>query len=69
MSDKRIWKWIKWAVAVLVVITFTPLVTPTGIYKPQIFGIPFTLWSGMIVSLLIVGLVWWGTRVHPGRNE
>ncbi len=51
---RRLW-WLTVCLAAgLVVITFTPLVTPAGRHTPSLLGFPYTLWTGIGVS---VGLV------------
>lgn len=50
------------------ILTFTPLVIPTGIYQPKLIGMPYTLWMGILMSIIMVLLVLFGTLVHPGRN-
>jgi hypothetical protein len=35
----------------LVVISFSPIVIPYNVYEPMLFGFPYTLWSGIFVSL------------------
>jgi ABC-type transport system involved in cytochrome c biogenesis permease subunit len=51
------------------ILTFTPLVIPEGIYQPKLLGMPYTLWIGILMSIIMVLLVLLGTLVHPGRNE
>jgi len=34
----------------------------------MIAGIPYTLWMGFLVSVLLVIVTWIGTKVHPGRE-
>lgn len=51
------------------ILTFTPLVTPSGIYKPMLFGMPYTMWMGLVESFVLLLLTYIGTRVHPGRQE
>ncbi|MCA9734536.1 MAG: hypothetical protein H6696_06430 [Deferribacteres bacterium] len=64
-------KWIACCCAalVLVVITFTPLVIPYGIYKPMLWGIPYTLWTGVFCTIAFVILTLIATRVHPAREN
>ena len=57
------------AALVLIVITFTPLVIPAGIHRPDLWGIPYTLWVGIVVSILLVLVTFIGTKVHPGRKN
>ena len=69
MKNQRLWNFCKIGVGILLVLTFTPLVTPEGVYKPMLGGIPFTFWVGFLVSMLIVGITWLATKVHPGKDE
>lgn len=69
MQNEKLWTFCKVAVGLLIMLTFSPLVTPSGVYEPTFMGIPYTLWMGIIVAFLLVGITWIGTRVHPGREE
>ena len=53
----------------LTIISFTPLVIPVGQYKPELFGIPYTMWMGFFVTLALVILTLIGMKVHPGSKE
>ncbi|MGW8316784.1 MAG: hypothetical protein ACWGNV_14370 [Bacteroidales bacterium] len=53
----------------VVVISFTPLVIPEQTYRPQLFGLPYSLWMGILVTVLLVFLTWVATRIHPGAKE
>lgn len=60
------------AAVLLAVVTFTPLVIPEGRSTPTLVGLPYTLWVGVLVSLVFVVLTFVGTRVHPdgkGRDH
>ena len=54
---------------VLSCITFTPLVIPYGKYEPALFFFPYTLWTGLIVAMLLVLVTYLATRIHPGKEE
>ncbi len=69
MNNHQIWTLCKIAVGVIIILTFTPLVTPAGKHTPSLMGMPYLLWVGILDSLLLVGITWIGTRVHPGRKE
>lgn len=56
-------------VFVLIVITFTPLIIPQGIYKPTVLGIPYTLWVSFLITIVLVLLTYLGSKVHPGKDE
>jgi hypothetical protein len=57
------------AAFILSIITFSPLVMPYGIHEPTLLSLPYTLWTGLLVALLLVFLTYLATRVHPGREE
>ena len=58
------------ALAVLLaVVTFTPLVMPYGVHQPSFLHLPYTLWTGLLVSVLFVCLTWLAVSKHPGKGE
>ncbi len=69
MANERYWTFCKIAVGILIILTFTPLVMPVGVHKPSFAGMPYSFWVGILDALLLVGLTWIGTKVHPGRKE
>jgi len=71
MKRNYLWYLCILAALVLVVMTFTPLVTPAHKYKPELFGLPYTLWTGMLVSILLVMVTIASAFTHPGskRND
>ena len=64
MKSKRYWI-ICFAALILVVITFTPLVIPYGVYKPEFLGLPYSLWVGILISIGLVVLTFIATRIYP----
>jgi hypothetical protein len=68
-KKKRYWKWCCIAAMVLSLISFTPVIIPSGIYRPMLFGIPYTLWTGFIITVALVTVTFIGTRVHPGMKD
>jgi hypothetical protein len=56
-------------VLLLSVLTFTPLVMPYGVHLPALLHLPYTLWTGLLVAILLVCLTWLAVRFHPGRKE
>ncbi|SHN32358.1 hypothetical protein SAMN04488057_12033 [Cyclobacterium lianum] len=71
MEKKRLyWKISCAAAIILSMITFTPLVIPQGVSTPELAGVPYSLWTSFIITVLLVILTYIGTRVHPGmQNE
>ena len=51
---------------VLMVLAFTPLFLPSGEADPELFGLPYTLWSGIGFCIVMVLLTAVATVVHPG---
>jgi Na+/melibiose symporter-like transporter len=66
---KRLWQITIMAAIALIVITFTPLVTPYNKYNPRLFGFPYTLWTGMLVSIGLVLLTVIGSILHRRANK
>ena len=54
-----IWRFCCFCSILLSIVAFTPLVIPSGIMKPFVFGMPRTLWTGLLISfgLMIVTIV------------
>ena len=51
---------------VLVLITFTPLVLQPGKIEPKFLSLPYTLWTSMCITIILVVLTYLGSRV---RND
>ena len=47
---------------ILIVLSFSPLVIPMHEYNPWFLGMPRTIWSGILISLLLIALVSWTSR-------
>lgn len=47
------------------VISFTPLVTPIEVHQPVLFGLPRSLWAGLIVAIALELVVIIAGMVHP----
>jgi peptidoglycan/LPS O-acetylase OafA/YrhL len=63
-TKKLIWKLCRLAAIGLSILVFTPLVIPKGIYLPLMFGLPYTLWMGMISYALYIILIVIGVYLH-----
>ncbi len=63
------WKLCIIGTVVLSILTFTPLVIPMGTYGPSIGGVPRTLWTGILIYVLLVVVTYIGTRVYPGSDD
>jgi hypothetical protein len=72
MNDKRrqrLWRLCTIAAGGLAGLALTPLVIPHGRHQPMLAGIPYTLWMGFVVAILLVVVTWLGTKVHPGEEN
>jgi hypothetical protein len=53
----------------LCLLTFTPFVIPKGVYTPELFGIPYSLWTSFLITVALVFLTYLGTKVHNTDEE
>lgn len=51
-------------VVFLVLITFTPVILRTGKIEPKLLSMPFTLWSSLLITILIVVLTYLFSKVQ-----
>lgn len=63
------WRLCFGAVIVLSVLTFSPLVIPSGTYRPMLGGMPYTLWTGILLTVFLVGLTYGATRYYPVHDS
>ncbi len=63
-NTKRIWTTVRIAIFVISILVFTPLVIPKGVYTPELFGMPYTLWVGIVVYGAFLSLILIGVSVH-----
>tara|TARA_B100001175_G_C19466490_1_gene619382 strand:- start:333 stop:557 length:225 start_codon:yes stop_codon:yes gene_type:complete len=54
MKLKNVWKTIVFAVFGCAAIQFSPWVLEENKVDPYLLGMPFTLWFGILISLLLV---------------
>lgn len=59
------WRLCYGAVILLSLLTFTPLVTPLGTYRPFLLGVPYTLWVGMLITIALVALTYAAGKLYP----
>lgn len=67
--DQKIWRLCVFLVVLLIILAYTPLMLPEGIYKPMILGIPYSLWTSILITMALVALTYVGSKVHPGSDE
>lgn len=68
-KSKKYWKLSAVLVVVLMVLGYTPLMIPKGVYKPMLLGLPYSLWTSFLVTVALVVLTYIGSKVHPGSDE
>lgn len=68
-KNRTAWTGCSIGIIVLCVVAFSPLIIPSGVSEPRLWGIPRTLWAGILVYVLMVILTFIGTRVHPDIQE
>ena len=64
-SRRFYWRLCYGAVILLSILTFTPAVTPIGTYQPMVLGLPYTLWTGILVTIGLVALTYAAGRLFP----
>lgn len=71
MKDKKrkYWRILRTLAIILCLLVFTPFVIPKGIFKPELFGVPFSLWTSFLITIALVFLTYLGTKVHRGAEE
>ena len=68
-QSKLFWRICVALVIVIIAVTFSPLVLNTGKIKPQLFGFPFTLWFGILLTVLLIVLTYIGGKVSLTNEE
>lgn len=68
-KNRKYWTLCAVLVIVLMVLAYTPLMIPKGVYKPMILGIPYSLWTSFLITVILVTLTYIGSKVHPGSDE
>ena len=63
------WRLCVAATIVLCILSYTPLVIPSGVSTPALWGLPRTLWLGLLVYVAIVAVTFMATRVHPDIDD
>lgn len=68
-NDKLVWRICCTLAILLMVLAFSPLFIPTGVIAPKLMGMPYTLWSGIAVCIVMVLITYVATLAHPGRRD
>ncbi len=49
--------------------TFSSLVMPAGQIEPRLGGIPYTMWTGFLVSILFLIMAYLVSAIRKGSND
>lgn len=63
------WRLCVLATVVLCILSYSPLVIPLDVSTPALWGLPRTLWMGILAYLAIVAVTFVATRVHPDLDD
>ncbi len=63
------WRLCVLATVVLCILSYSPLVIPLDVSTPSLWGLPRTLWMGILAYLAIVAVTFVATRVHPDLDD
>ena len=71
MKDKKRQQWriLRTLAIVMCLLVFTPFVIPAGVFQPELFGVPYTLWTSFLITVILVFLTYLGTKVHRSNDE
>lgn len=67
-KKKKYWAVCVVLMVILTVLGYTPVITPPGVYKPMLFGVPYSLWTSIVITVAMVVLTFIGSKVHPGSD-
>jgi len=64
-KQKRILRYFLVGIAILLVIlTFTPVILNPGRIEPKLISLPYTLWSSILITIVLVLLSYLASRLH-----
>ena len=71
MYKSHVWKTCCISCILLNIVSFTPLVIPPQIAEPFVFGMPRTLWAGLLISfgLMIVTIIGAWAADYPEKGD
>lgn len=68
-KKKLIWRLCIVAVFIIIIFTFSPLVIAKGKIEPFLFGMPYTLWITILLTIILVVITFIGGKVLPDEEE
>ena len=63
-KNRLYWRIIAAVAIFLIVLTFTPLIIEPGKTDPRLFAMPYTMWTSILITIILVILTYLGGRVH-----
>lgn len=71
MNSKRnlYWRISCGAAILLTILAYSPVVIPMGKSTPEFMGMPYTLWMGLLMSFVFLGVTYLGILFHPAKEE
>jgi len=67
LSRKKgtLWARVIWIAAMMIVlVTFSPVILQPGKREPALFSLPYTLWAGIVTTILLVLLTYLSSRIR-----
>lgn len=68
-NKKQVWQICIVAVVFIIILTFSPLVTGKGKINPFILGLPYTLWMGILLTVVLVVITFIAGNALPNEEE
>lgn len=68
-NQKKLWRICVIAVVLIAILVYSPLITKAGKTDPFLFGMPFTLWTSMLLTIFVVALTYVGGLFLPNDEE
>ena len=66
---KNIWILTLIIALILSVLTFTPVIIPKYRFMPELLGMPYTLWTGVLLMIAFILNTLAAIFVHPGNDN
>lgn len=66
---KLFWRLCCGAAVIIMMLAYSPLLLPGAEVDMPVWGMPFTLWTGIGLCIVMVTLTFLATLVHPGRTD
>jgi hypothetical protein len=68
-KNRLYWRIIAAVAVFLILLTFTPVIIEPGKIEPRLFAMPYTLWTSILITIILVVLTYLGGRVHLNDED